>query len=133
VNSPRSILAQANTDRTHPHASSWTEYKKFEVTRDGTIVVVCAVKLSSVSGGVETFGGFRIKVDGVVKYTYNSVGSLSTHYNSIVIAEGDQYITVELDGGGTRDIDNGPYDCDTVITSCWIESGPLSGEDTITD
>ncbi len=126
------VMLSALTERTDAVNNTFTELKKFEINRPGTVRVVFDKKMDSITGGLVTACRYRILLDGVLKDS----GSFSnTTYDAIsydmTVDSSAVYITIELDAG--LRVTSDPIDSPAYIKNAYIKCTKSDGEAVITD
>ena len=125
------VLLAANTQR-NSSSLSYVEVKKFQVNKPGTIRVYFTARLTSLSGGLHTSGGVRVKRDGSVQYTQPiSSTTAQTYSTQVTTTENTNYITLEYKSGERNPSE--PVATPTILTLAEIRAVVDLGESVVTD
>jgi hypothetical protein len=125
------VLLAANTQR-NSSSLTYTEVKKFNVNKPGTIRVYFTARLTSISGGLVTSGGVRVKRDGSVQFTQPiSSTTAQTYSTQVTTTENTNYITLEYKSGERNTLE--PTATPTILTLAEIRAVVDLGESVITD
>ena len=127
------IMLSALIERNDAVNGTFTELKKFEINRPGTVRVVFDKKMDSVVGGLVTACRYQIKLDGVIKSGPTNFSNTTYDTVSFNMTVGDDavFITIELDAGLRVTAD--PVDSPAFIKNSYIKTTKSDGEAVITD
>lgn len=126
------VLLAANTERSASTAS-YSEVKKFEINKPGTVRVYFEGRMQSITGGVVTAGMIRVKLDGVVQGSVQNFTTTTYASRNIQVTttESSQFITIEYKDGERNTSE--PVFTNTYIRNAQVRATIDWGEAVITD
>ena len=131
IASTSTVMLAADIERS-TFGTGWTEIKKFEINRPGTVRVYYDRKCDSTVGGFVSPSWWRTMLDGVEKDTSSMFSDVYfTDSFELTLGETAQYITVEYKSGFRNPSD--PQECGAFIRNCQIKADKSDGETVVTD